>query len=269
MPHIHSVDRGTGIPKDRDEVNRREVYECDGWVCDLDLMDTPSKLSVIRTDVFFSNWNFLQPQVASDFSTITGIWDPMEEEKKVCQRLVDQVSSLRWDLIYPSQLMGLKKRIHLGTSSSWDECSLNSSVRHETVNISLRSLKDCRWLSICWVNRSFLRNINGDDDHEDDSRRSSLGNHNSWRSWGKESREDTKIWGTRSLESSLDRPISLTSCCLWKIEKTRGVDKSYEGGQQECVYYESIERKLKTKYMCQHARNPQVVYYESMKRKLI
>ncbi len=41
---------GTGIPKDRDEVNhlRREVCECDGWVCDLDVMDVPSKLNVIR-----------------------------------------------------------------------------------------------------------------------------------------------------------------------------------------------------------------------------
>ncbi len=48
MSHIHWVDRGTGIPKDRDEVNRREVCECDGWVCDLDVMGDPSKLSVIR-----------------------------------------------------------------------------------------------------------------------------------------------------------------------------------------------------------------------------
>jgi hypothetical protein len=29
-PRIHWVDRGTGIPKDRDEVNRRDVFECDG-----------------------------------------------------------------------------------------------------------------------------------------------------------------------------------------------------------------------------------------------
>jgi hypothetical protein len=36
------------IDENRDEVNRREVCECDGWVCDLDMMDTPSKLSVIR-----------------------------------------------------------------------------------------------------------------------------------------------------------------------------------------------------------------------------
>jgi hypothetical protein len=48
MSHIHWVDRGTGIPKDRDEVHRREVCECDGWVCDLDVMGVPSKLSVTR-----------------------------------------------------------------------------------------------------------------------------------------------------------------------------------------------------------------------------
>ena len=30
MTHIHWVVRGTGTPKDRDEVNKREVCECDG-----------------------------------------------------------------------------------------------------------------------------------------------------------------------------------------------------------------------------------------------
>ena len=30
MTRIHWVDRGTGTPKDKDEVNRREVCECDG-----------------------------------------------------------------------------------------------------------------------------------------------------------------------------------------------------------------------------------------------
>ena len=29
MSHRHWVPRGTGIPEDRDEVNRREVCECD------------------------------------------------------------------------------------------------------------------------------------------------------------------------------------------------------------------------------------------------
>ncbi len=36
------------LPKDKDDVNRRDVCECDGWVCVLEVMDTPSKLSVIR-----------------------------------------------------------------------------------------------------------------------------------------------------------------------------------------------------------------------------
>jgi hypothetical protein len=33
---IHWVVRETGTPKYKDEVNRREVSECDGWVCDRD-----------------------------------------------------------------------------------------------------------------------------------------------------------------------------------------------------------------------------------------
>ncbi len=40
----HWVVQGTGTPKDKNEVNRREVYECDGWVCDLEVMGTPSIL---------------------------------------------------------------------------------------------------------------------------------------------------------------------------------------------------------------------------------
>jgi hypothetical protein len=48
MTRIHWVVRGTGTPKDRDEGNRREVCECDGRVCDLDVMGVPSKLIVIR-----------------------------------------------------------------------------------------------------------------------------------------------------------------------------------------------------------------------------
>ncbi len=41
MPRIHWVVRGTGTPKDKDEVNKSEVCECDGQVCDLDRMDEP------------------------------------------------------------------------------------------------------------------------------------------------------------------------------------------------------------------------------------
>ena len=32
----YTVAWGTVVPKDKDEVNKRSVYECDGWVCDLD-----------------------------------------------------------------------------------------------------------------------------------------------------------------------------------------------------------------------------------------
>ncbi len=46
--HIHWVARGTGTPKDRDEVNRRDVCECDGWVWVLEVIGAPSILSVIR-----------------------------------------------------------------------------------------------------------------------------------------------------------------------------------------------------------------------------
>ncbi len=109
-----------------------------------------------------SSWNFLTPQVTSGFSSMTGIWVPMVMTKKVCQRLADQTSSLRWVLICPIQLIGLKKRIRFGTSSSWDsrtdisvlttesstvttihccESRLNCSVWRETTNISLRSRK--------------------------------------------------------------------------------------------------------------------------------
>ena len=48
MTRIHWVHRGTGTPKDKDDVNRRDVSECDGGVCVLEVMGDPSKLSVIR-----------------------------------------------------------------------------------------------------------------------------------------------------------------------------------------------------------------------------
>jgi hypothetical protein len=47
-PLRHWVGRGTGRPKDKDEVKRREVWECEGWVWDLDVIDDPSMLRLIR-----------------------------------------------------------------------------------------------------------------------------------------------------------------------------------------------------------------------------
>jgi hypothetical protein len=34
-------------------VNRREVFECDGWVCVLEVVDNPSRFRLIRKDVAF------------------------------------------------------------------------------------------------------------------------------------------------------------------------------------------------------------------------
>ncbi len=44
-------DRGTGTPKDRDEVNNREVCEWDGWVCDWEVIGTPLRFRLIRKEV--------------------------------------------------------------------------------------------------------------------------------------------------------------------------------------------------------------------------
>ena len=45
---VHWDPRGTGTPKDRDEVNRRDVCECDGWVCVLEVIGAPSIFKLIR-----------------------------------------------------------------------------------------------------------------------------------------------------------------------------------------------------------------------------
>ena len=42
-------ERGTGTPKDKDKVNKREVCECDGRVCDLESIADPSIFNVIRS----------------------------------------------------------------------------------------------------------------------------------------------------------------------------------------------------------------------------
>ncbi len=47
--HIHWSPCGTGTPKDRDEVNRREVWECEGWVCDEEAIGVSSIFKAIRS----------------------------------------------------------------------------------------------------------------------------------------------------------------------------------------------------------------------------
>ena len=50
MSHVHWFERGTGTPKDKDEFNKREYCECDGWVCDLDMTGEPSIFKMKRRD---------------------------------------------------------------------------------------------------------------------------------------------------------------------------------------------------------------------------
>jgi hypothetical protein len=47
VSHMDWVVWGIGTPNNRDEFNRREFCECDGWVCDLDTTGTPSTFKII------------------------------------------------------------------------------------------------------------------------------------------------------------------------------------------------------------------------------
>jgi hypothetical protein len=47
--HIHWVPCGTGTPKDRDEIKRREVWSCEGWVCDEEALGASWILKAIRS----------------------------------------------------------------------------------------------------------------------------------------------------------------------------------------------------------------------------
>ena len=64
---MHSVVSGTGTPKDRDEVNRREVSECEGWVWDLDTIGAPSRFRLIRKAAalarIFQIWGVYTPRI--------------------------------------------------------------------------------------------------------------------------------------------------------------------------------------------------------------
>jgi hypothetical protein len=44
---MHWVVRGTGTPEDKDEVNKHSS-ECDGWVCDLDMICETSIFKIKR-----------------------------------------------------------------------------------------------------------------------------------------------------------------------------------------------------------------------------
>jgi hypothetical protein len=45
---MHWVVQGTGKPKDEDEVNKRDVCECDGGVCVFEVICVPSIIKLTR-----------------------------------------------------------------------------------------------------------------------------------------------------------------------------------------------------------------------------
>jgi hypothetical protein len=102
--HTHWVVRRTGTPRDRDEVHRREVCECDGWVCDLDVIDTPSKLRVIRKE-FLRKWrkfswnNTHSPRTQTKYPTypVGTMWKLGGCQMRRQKKFVPPLKSHGWD----------------------------------------------------------------------------------------------------------------------------------------------------------------------------
>ncbi len=68
----------TQSPKDKDEVHKREVCECDGCVCDLETIGVPSIFNVIHS--------------AADLSTLDLNCEEKDERWKWNWTLVDYAS---------------------------------------------------------------------------------------------------------------------------------------------------------------------------------
>jgi hypothetical protein len=60
----------------RDEVKRRDVWECDGWVCDLEDIGAPSIFNVIRSDTvllrMLPTFDFVTPRIYLSHPVTTG-----------------------------------------------------------------------------------------------------------------------------------------------------------------------------------------------------
>ncbi len=71
--------QGTGTPKDKDEVNRRDVCECDGRVCVFEVIVAPSIFKLIRKAVV----------LVRVLSTFPFRWDENAARRKWKSPLVD------------------------------------------------------------------------------------------------------------------------------------------------------------------------------------
>ncbi len=87
LTHTGLVVRGTGTPKHKDEVNRREVCECNGWVCVLEVIGAPSRLRLTRKTVDF-RFKLWGECLTEEVEESTGIlsWTPEVAKKRSVSR---------------------------------------------------------------------------------------------------------------------------------------------------------------------------------------
>ncbi len=127
MSPIHWVGLGTGIPKDRDEFNKREVSECDGWVWELEEIDTPSKFRfTLKADALarmLTHFDFSQQEKPErrkwkydDPKFDCADWTPEPEKKRSVSLWVCKNKSLIKSL--PSTSRGSNSR-HKSDSIRW------------------------------------------------------------------------------------------------------------------------------------------------------
>ena len=88
MTRIHWVTRGTGTPKDRDEVNRRDGWECDGW------------LGVGKSDVYYYEsikWE-LQRRLTYEYRCDERLKTKTEESTHLTDTIVVYYESRKWEV---------------------------------------------------------------------------------------------------------------------------------------------------------------------------
>jgi len=100
--HIHWFPRGIGTPKDRDKFNRREVCECDEWVCDLEVIGTPSKK---KRSV--SRW------VCKNKILINSLWTLPRRTGYVYYESINREVKRRLTCEYRFVLGGLSRNVHV------------------------------------------------------------------------------------------------------------------------------------------------------------
>jgi hypothetical protein len=87
------VERGTGTPKDKDEVSKYETSECDGWVYDLDIVYYESRKWEMKTRPIYECRCDERLKTKSEKSTrlkYTGFLGELEH-LKIETRLIDEM----------------------------------------------------------------------------------------------------------------------------------------------------------------------------------